>query len=143
MKVKRLLTLKVLESIMNSCTQEHKKEMIQLKERLTSIEKQLPDIEGETGEEEIDDEESSDSHSGGETFQKIDGKFKKIYNKLIDRMWYQISQLMQQLLWSSGSICKLTVIFGRMQQTIMVAPFCITRCKMGTCLWFRLYVMSG
>ena len=69
--------------------QEHKKEMIPLKESLTSIEKQLPDIEGESGEEEIDDEESSDnSHGGGETFQNIDGKFKKIYNKLIDRMWH-------------------------------------------------------
>lgn len=70
--------------------QEHKDEMIHFEEYLTSIEKQLPDVEEETEEGEIDgEEESSDSRShSAVTFQKIDGKFKKIFNKLIDKMWH-------------------------------------------------------
>ncbi|KAJ7374197.1 hypothetical protein OS493_007270 [Desmophyllum pertusum] len=75
--------------------QEQKNEMIQLEEQLTSIEKQLPDVEGETGEEDSDTEEESNAHNAV-TFQKIDGKFKNIYDKLTDKMW----QLMQQLLSS-------------------------------------------
>ena len=70
--------------------QEHKKEMQQLEEQLTTFEKHLADSD------ENNDHEQHDSQSEGEeneersavaTFQRIDGKFKKVIDKLTERMW--------------------------------------------------------
>ena len=59
--------------------QEHKNEMIELEEQLKSIEKHLPDVEGENMEgEESEKEESVDRTHSAVTFQKIDGKFKRM-----------------------------------------------------------------
>ena len=68
--------------------QEHKNGMIQLEEQLKSIEKQLPDVEGENVEEDSNTEEVSvDRTHSAVTLQKIDGKLKRIFDKLTDKMW--------------------------------------------------------
>lgn len=68
--------------------EEHKNEMIELEEQLKSIEKHLPNVEGENMEgEESEEEESFDRTHSAVTFQKIDGKFKRIFDKLMDKMW--------------------------------------------------------
>ena len=68
--------------------QEHKNEIIQLEEQLKSIEKQLPDVEGENVEEDSNTEEVSvDRTHSAVTLQKIDGKLKRIFDKLTDKMW--------------------------------------------------------
>lgn len=55
---------------------------------MTSLEKQLPEVEEEREEQDIDEEEASFDGRGAVTFQKIDQKFKKIFHKLTDKMWY-------------------------------------------------------
>ena len=55
---------------------------------MTSLEKQLPEVEEEREEQDIDEEEASFDGRGAVTFQKIDGKFKKIFHKLTDKMWH-------------------------------------------------------
>ncbi len=65
--------------------QEHKEEMVVLQEHLTSLEKHLPDIEEASEEQDVDEEEPEVRDAV--SFQKIDGKFKKIFKKLNDKMW--------------------------------------------------------
>ena len=74
--------------------QEHKKDMDELQKQLTSIEKTL-DINSESqhGEEtgdqsgNDDDDDDETTTESTTTFQKIDGKFKKIMDKLTNKMW--------------------------------------------------------
>lgn len=96
--------------------EEHKNEMIELEEQLKSIEKHLPDVEGEN----MEGEESVDRTHSAVTFQKIDGKFKRIFDKRT-KCGAQTNQLMQQLLLSLSSTCTPTVNSGRMLETIMDA----------------------
>ena len=70
--------------------QEHKKEMQQLEEQLTTFEKHLADSDGDNDHEQHDDQSEGDENeerSAVATFQKIDGKFKKVIDKLTERMW--------------------------------------------------------
>ena len=68
--------------------QGHKKDMEQLVQQLSNIEKELTDGDGPAeveSEEEIGNEGEDETQCT--TFQKIDGKFKKIYEKLSTKMW--------------------------------------------------------
>ena len=69
--------------------QEHKNQMVQLEEQLARVEKQIPDVDRgileEDGDREAEDE--SNNMANASTFQKIDGKFKKVFTKLTDKMW--------------------------------------------------------
>ena len=72
--------------------QEHKKEMQQLEEHLSTFEKPLTDSDGDIDHEQHDSQtegEENEERSAVATFQKIDGtcKFKKVVDKLTERMW--------------------------------------------------------
>lgn len=73
--------------------QEHKKEMQQLEEQLTTIEKHLAEsgeesnLDGEEDETENEETEEGSARSAAAKFQKIDSKFNKVMDRLTGRMW--------------------------------------------------------
>ena len=69
--------------------QEHKKDMEQLMQQLSNMEKEVTNADDPTeveSDEEIGDEGENETLQNY-SFQKIDGKFKKIYEKLAQKMW--------------------------------------------------------
>ncbi len=68
--------------------QEHKKEMEELQLQLSRMEKELDDSNNETSDNSGNEEANDTEETGINTsFQKIDGKFKKVLDNLTRRMW--------------------------------------------------------
>ena len=69
--------------------QEHKNEMKQLEQQLTTLEKQFVDnVHVDENEGDNEEEEHAQSSTGAAAmFQKIDGKFQKVFSKLNEKMW--------------------------------------------------------
>ena len=70
--------------------QEHKREMQQLEEQLSTFEKHLADCDGDRDHEQQDGQtegEENEERSAVGTFQKIDGKFEKVVDELTEIMW--------------------------------------------------------
>jgi DNA-binding protein YbaB len=117
--------------------QEHKKDMEQFMQQLSNMEKELTDGDDPTeveSDEEIGDEGENETLQDY-SFQETDRKFKKIYEKLAQKMWNARLSGDPAVTVEMRQTCASIGLLGKKQQIIMDSPSCTIQYKKVIILW--------